>query len=148
MFKRILVPTDGSKLSEEMAVHALELARQLAAEVVFFFATTPSVPDFYGGEGMLIDQASPEELDEAERRRARNVLSALEALAKAAGVPCRSKTVKSDPVFQAIIDVAGQEGCDLICMASHGRRGVRALILGSETQRVLTHSKIPVLVYR
>jgi nucleotide-binding universal stress UspA family protein len=148
MFKNILVPTDGSKLSSDMADHALRLAKDLGAQVTFFFATTETVAEFYGGEGTIIDQASPEILAEEAAKQSHRVLSQLVERARAAGVTCSSVTATSDHPFQAIIDAATERNCDLIFMASHGRRGIKALILGSETQRVLTHSKIPVLVYR
>lgn len=131
-----------------MAGHALRFAREVGAEVVFFFATAKLGEDFYGGEATLIDQASPEEVAAQVKQEAARVLSELEALASAQGVTYVSRTMGHDHPFEAIIQTAESEGCDLIFMASHGRRGIKALILGSETQRVLSHSKIPVLVYR
>lgn len=147
MFKHILVPTDGSQLSGDTAKRAIEFARETSARITFFFAK-PDYPVAFYGEGALIDPTTPDKFAEMAEQQAREILMAHEASAKAAGVSCASVTSISDIPYEAIIAAAEKVGADLIFMASHGRRGISGLLLGSETQKVLTHSKIPVLVYR
>ena len=102
----------------------------------------------YYGEGALIDPTTPEKFAELAEQQAQQTLDFVVQLCDAAGVQVDKLSLTSDIPYQAIIDAATQAGCDLIFMASHGRRGFTALLLGSETNKVLTHSKIPVLVYR
>jgi nucleotide-binding universal stress UspA family protein len=147
MFKHILVPTDGSQLSGDTVKRAIEFARETSARITFFFAK-PDYPVAFYGEGALIDPTTPDKFAEMAEQQAREILTAHEASAKAAGVSCASVTSISDIPYEAIIAAAEKVGADLIFMASHGRRGISGLLLGSETQKVLTHSKIPVLVYR
>lgn len=147
MFKHILVPTDGSQLSGDTVKRAIEFAKETSARITFFFAK-PDYPVAFYGEGALIDPTTPDKFAEMAEQQAREILAAHEASAKAAGVSCASLTSISDIPYEAIIAGAEQVGADLIFMASHGRRGISGLLLGSETQKVLTHSKIPVLVYR
>lgn len=147
MFKHILVPTDGSQLSGDTVKRAIEFAKETAARITFFFAK-PDYPVAFYGEGALIDPTTPDKFAEMAEQQAREILAAHEASAKAAGVACASLTSISDIPYEAIIAAAEEVRADLIFMASHGRRGISGLLLGSETQKVLTHSKIPVLVYR
>lgn len=147
MFKHILVPTDGSELSVETVRRAVSFAREAGARITFFYAK-PDYPVAFYGEGALIDPTTPEKFAEMAERQARDILSRAEALAREGSVECSTLSSVSDVPYQAIIDAAGNCGCDLIFMASHGRRGISGLLLGSETQKVLTHSTIPVLVYR
>lgn len=147
MFKHILVPTDGSQLSTDTAKRAVAFARETGARVTFFFAK-PDYPVAFYGEGALIDPTTPEKFAEMADKQAREVLAGCEKVAAEAGVGCDSSSAVSDIPYEAIIEAADRGGCDLIFMASHGRRGFSGLLLGSETQKVLTHSKIPVLVYR
>jgi nucleotide-binding universal stress UspA family protein len=147
MFKHILVPTDGSQLSSDTSKRAIAFARETGAKVTFFFAK-PDYPVAFYGEGALIDPTTPEKFAEMAEQQAKEILAANEAAAKAEGVACASVSSVSDIPYEAIIAAAEQTGADLIFMASHGRRGISGLLLGSETQKVLTHSKIPVLVYR
>lgn len=147
MFKHMLVPTDGSALSTDTARRAVIFAKESGARITFFFAK-PEYPVAFYGEGALIDPTTPEKFAEMADRQAKEVLSQCEALGRQAGVTCNSIASTSDVPYRAIIDAAGSAGCDLIFMASHGRRGISGLLLGSETQKVLTHSTIPVLVYR
>jgi nucleotide-binding universal stress UspA family protein len=147
MFKHILVPTDGSALSTDTARRAVSFARENGAKVTFFFAK-PEYPVAFYGEGALIDPTTPDKFAEMADRQAKEILAHCEAFAGEAGVACGSVASTSDVPYQAIIDAASAAGCDLIFMASHGRRGISGLLLGSETQKVLTHSTIPVLVYR
>ncbi|HEX8963823.1 MAG TPA: universal stress protein [Rhodocyclaceae bacterium] len=147
MFKHILVPTDGSQLSSEAVRRAVGFAKEAGARVTFFFAK-PDYPVAFYGEGALIDPTTPEKFAEMADKQAADVLAACTAIAAEAGVGCDSISQTSDIPYEAIIDAANDAGCDLIFMASHGRRGISGLLLGSETQKVLTHSKVPVLVYR
>lgn len=144
MYKRILVPTDGSDITQRAIGTAVSLAKAFGAEVF-----TISVKDPYPYSAMSEMQPTlPQEfLDAQEKVAARNVVAVKDACS-AAGVACTGHTVESVSVWEAVVDYAKQHGCDLIVMASHGRRGVQALLLGSETNRVLTHSTIPVLVVR
>ncbi len=147
MFKHILVPTDGSELSTDTIRRAVSFAKEAGARVRFFFAK-PDYPVAFYGEGALIDPTTPEKFAEMAELQAREILDACEKLASAAGIACEAVSVTSEIPYEAIIAEAQEAGCDLIFMASHGRRGISGLLLGSETQKVLTHSNIPVLVYR
>lgn len=147
MFKHILVPTDGSDLSTETVRRAIAFAREANARITFFFAK-PEYPISFYGEGALIDPTTPERFAEMADQQANDILERCNAMAKDAGVDCSSCALTADTPYEAIISAADAGGCDLIFMASHGRRGLSGLLLGSETQKVLTHSKIPVLVYR
>ena len=139
MFKHILVPTDGSQLSIETVRRAVAFAKEVAAKVTFFFAK-PDYPVAFYGEGALIDPTTPEKFAEMADRQAQEILAKASAVALEAGVPSATFDSISDLPYQAIIEAAGHAGCDLIFMASHGRRGFSGLLL--------THSTIPVLVYR
>lgn len=147
MFKHILVPTDGSPLSSDTVKRAIAFAKETGARITFFFAK-PDYPVAFYGEGALIDPTTPDKFAEMAEQQAREILAAHEATAKAEGVASASVSSVSDIPYEAIIAAAEASGADLIFMASHGRRGFSGLLLGSETQKVLTHSKIPVLVYR
>ncbi len=147
MFKHILVPTDGSPLSSDTVKRAIAFAKETGAKVTFFFAK-PDYPVAFYGEGALIDPTTPDKFAEMAEQQAREILAAHESAAKAEGVVSASLSSVSDIPYEAIIAAAETAGADLIFMASHGRRGFSGLLLGSETQKVLTHSKIPVLVYR
>ena len=147
MFKHIIVPTDGSQLSTDTVKRAIAFAKETRAKISFFFAK-PDYPVAFYGEGALIDPTTPDKFADMAQQQAKEILDANEALAKAEGVDCGSVSAVSDIPYEAIIAAAEQVGADLIFMASHGRRGISGLLLGSETQKVLTHSKIPVLVYR
>ncbi len=147
MFKHILVPTDGSPLSMETVKRAVSFSSEAGARITFFYAK-PEYPVAFYGEGALIDPTTPEMFAEMAEQQAQEIIANCEEIAKAANVPCGHRTSTSDIPYEAIIEAAGSTGCDLIFMASHGRRGISGLLLGSETQKVLTHSKIPVLVYR
>jgi nucleotide-binding universal stress UspA family protein len=147
MFKHILIPTDGSEFSMGTVRRAISFAKEAGARVCFFYAR-PDYPVAFYGEGALIDPTTPEKFSEMAEQQAKTILGECETLARVAGVDCHTESVVSDIPYEAIIDCAERAGCDLIFMASHGRRGIAAMLLGSETQKVLTHSKVPVLVYR
>ena len=147
MFKHIFVPTDGSELSRATAQRAVSFAKEAGARITVFFAK-PEYPIAYFGEGALIDPTTPEQFAKSAASEAEAILGKARSAAEAAGVACDSDTAVNEVPYEAIIDAADRHGCDLIFMASHGRRGIAGLLLGSETQKVLTHSKTPVLVYR
>ena len=147
MFKRILVPTDGSQLSQDTARRAVSFAKEAGASITAFYAK-PEYPVTYYGEGALIDSTTPEQFAELAEQQAQQIIGFVDNLCQEAGVVCNKLTLTCDVPYEAIIEAATQSGCDLIFMASHGRRGFSGLLLGSETNKVLTHSKVPVLVYR
>ncbi|NWG32215.1 MAG: universal stress protein, partial [Rhodocyclaceae bacterium] len=122
-------------------------AKETGARITFFYAK-PEYPVAFYGEGALIDPTTPEKFAQMADQQAKEILDVCAQLAAAAGVEYATQSKTSDIPYEAIIETAEAAGCDLIFMASHGRRGLGALLLGSETQKVLTHSKIPVLVYR
>lgn len=145
MFKHILVPTDGSPLSLTAVDKAVAFARETGAKIT---AVTVSEPfHVLSTDSRQLAETRQTYAAHSKAEAARN-LAAAEARAKAAGVACEVVHVEKDHPYEAIIDTATSRGCDLIAMASHGRRGVSAVLLGSETTKVLTHSTIPVLVYR
>lgn len=148
MYRHILIPTDGSKLSTEAAQAAIELARALGARATAFFAAPPATPIVF--KGLVPVGYQPREAhEESIRKAAQSYLRAIEQAAQAAGVPCATLSVTSDYPADAIVAAARRRRCDLIFMASHGRRGVRReSLLGSETQKVLAQSPIAVLVHR
>jgi nucleotide-binding universal stress UspA family protein len=144
MFRKILLPTDGSELSLKAINAAAALAKQLGATLVGFTVVEP-----YSYTG--VSEYRPESLDDFNARMdelANKRLAVVKSVASEQGVTCETHAARSQLPYEAIIDAAKRQGCDLICMASHGRSGLSALLLGSETQKVLTHSSIPVLVYR
>ncbi|HPE03485.1 MAG TPA: universal stress protein [Thauera sp.] len=147
MFKHILVPTDGSALSDSTVARAVSFAKESGARITFFYSQ-PDFPMPIYGEGALIDPTTPEQFAKSAASEAEAILGKARSAAEAAGVACDSDTAVNEVPYEAIIDAADRHGCDLIFMASHGRRGIAGLLLGSETQKVLTHSKTPVLVYR
>ncbi|UCV09481.1 universal stress protein [Dechloromonas denitrificans] len=147
MFKHILVPTDGSPLSQAAVSQAIAFARETGARLTFFCAE-PAFPTMYYGVGAIFDAHAPARFHEEVASVAHDILTAAAKLAGAAGVECTTQALTSDQPYAAIIAAAERQACDLIFMASHGRRGISGLLLGSETHKVLTHSTIPVLVYR
>jgi nucleotide-binding universal stress UspA family protein len=145
MFKHVLIPTDGSTLSQNAIKHAVGLAKHCGAKL----SALNVMPKFhvltYDAE-ML--EATPKEFEKTSKEQSKQFLDFAQQEARAAGVDCEAVTVASDHPYQEIINTAQQRGCDLIVMASHGRRGLEGVLIGSETQKVLTHSHVPVLVYR
>jgi nucleotide-binding universal stress UspA family protein len=145
MFKHILIPTDGSDLSNKAIRYGMALAKASNAKVTGITVTIP-FHVFAIEPEMFTDTA-----DSYKKRTstvATKYLTQLKDAAAAAGVACAVIHAEHEHPYQVIIDAASKNGCDLIAMASHGRRGISAVVLGSETVKVLTHSKIPVLVYR
>ena len=145
MFKNILVPTDGSDLTGKAVEQAIHFAKEIGARITALTVTEPFPVHWI--EPNQFEYAATEYKKYSDAN-AEKVLDAVSATAKLAGVECEILRVEHGHVHQAIIDTAAAQNCDLIVMASHGRRGVSAVVLGSETVKVLTHSKIPVLVYR
>ncbi len=142
MFKHILIPTDGSDLSRKAVLYGVQLAKECGSRVTAITLTEPYRVAWVG------EVLRKDEYEEESRRIAEQALEQVRMAADSAGVPCDAIREVHDQPYRAIIDAAQAKGCDLIVMASHGRRGVSAVLLGSETVKVLTHSTIPVLVYR
>lgn len=147
MFRKILVPTDGSELSGNALVAALKLAEENGASIVALNIQPIYRPPIVA-EVPVADFYSQEEYEKGALEVGGKLLAEAAAQASGASVPCKTLVQLDSSPWEAIIRVARDEGCDLIFMASHGRRGMVGLLLGSETQKVLTHCKIPVLVYR
>ena len=147
MFKHILVPTDGSELSQKAIRSAAILARENGARLTVFHARPELRVPFYD-EYIRIDNDMWKECERLSNEEARRYLDDAVRIGRQEGVEATPLAKDCDLTHQGIIDVATANDCDLIFMASHGHRGLSALLLGSETNKVLTHSKIPVLVYR
>lgn len=147
MFKNILVPTDGSKLSMKAVDRAIEFAKEIGAQLTVL-TVIPPYPVTPAGDGYVLEPISGDAWDKAMNERADKILAGAEKRAKAKDFLIQPLSVRSSLVYDGIIAVAKKRKCDLIVMASHGRRGLSALLLGSETTKVLTHSSIPVLVCR
>ena len=145
MFKHLLLPTDGSPLSEAAVRMGIRFAKSINAKVTGFHAM-PKFRVFTYRTEMLED--TKEEFARDSRAHAQKYLAVVEQAATEAGVSCDVARATSDFPYEAIIEAAEENGCDLIMMASHGRGGMQALLLGSETHKVLTYCPIPVLVYR
>ena len=145
MFKNILVPTDGSDLAAKAVEQGVLFAKEIGAKITAVTVTEPS--NLISVSPTQLEY-TPIEYQKHARAYAETVLGTVSDAAKSAGVVCETLHVEHEQVYQALIEAAEARNCDLIVMASHGRRGVSAVVLGSETVKVLTHSKIPVLVYR
>jgi len=145
MFTHILLPTDGSKLSEAAIHKTVDFAKTIGAKVTGFHVI-PQFHVFTYRTEVLED--TREEFARDSRAHAEKYLAVIQQAAKNTGVQCETVFAVSDHPYESIIQAAKKRGCDLIAMASHGRKGVQGMVLGSETHKVLTHSQIPVLVYR
>jgi nucleotide-binding universal stress UspA family protein len=147
MFKHILLPTDGSKLSERAVRSGIQFAGRIKARVTALHV----IPAFqaFANEGFApLSPALRKRLEDEARARATRMLEGIARQARSRKVRCATLTAASDMPYQEIIATARRKKCDLIMMASHGRRGLSSLLLGSETSKVLLHSKVPVLVVR
>ncbi|MBG6071017.1 MULTISPECIES: universal stress protein [unclassified Polaromonas] len=147
MYKRILVATDGSDLSKTAVGSAIELAAAIGAELVALYVV-PRYPVSYFEGGITI---SVEDIARTEKQwsdKGQAVVDAVQEQAKAQDVIAKAVVAQSDLIAESIISAATKHGCDLVVMASHGRKGIKRVLLGSETQHVLTHSTVPVLVLR
>lgn len=148
MYKRILVPIDGSKLSDRALASAIDLAKLARAPLVVIHVVQRIEPVLFADGYVPAEAAWMAKYEKNAKRRGSRHLRKAAAAAKSAGVRCTTRMVKSSQPHQAIIATARSRNCDLIVMASHGRRGLSALLLGSETTKVLTHCRRPVLVVR
>jgi nucleotide-binding universal stress UspA family protein len=144
MFKRILVPTDGSDITQKALASAVALAKSVNAKL---YTLSVKEPFPYSAISEM-QPTPPQEFFDAQERIAGARVKEVRDIAELSGLQCDAQTVEALHPWEAIIDHAKRHECDLIVMASHGRRGVTALLLGSETQKVLTHTNIPVLVVR
>ena len=147
MYTNLLVATDGSKLSEKAVVHAIGLAKAVGAKVTAFYAA-PDYPDPTYSEGIIYETISRKDYAAMAAASAEKILSKVAKMAGAAGVKCDTRYALSRAPWEAILAAAKKNKCDVIVMGSHGRGGLAALFLGSETQKVLANSKLPVIVAR
>ena len=147
MFKHILIPTDGSGVASKAVRAGVSLAAEMGAKVTGFCAEEPRHLHLHVN-GYKLEKELVVELDRRSHEAAERSVAEVASAAKAAGVTFEPLVVKSLSPYEAIIKAAQEKGCDAIFMASHGHRGFTGLLLGSVTQQVLTHSKIPVLVFR
>jgi nucleotide-binding universal stress UspA family protein len=144
MYTNILVPTDGSEITAKAVQHAIALAKTCGAKL-----STVSIKEPFPYSAISeMQPVPPQEFYDAQERIAAARVKAVVDASAVAGVPCVASTMEAVHPWEAIVDHAKVQGCDLIVMASHGRRGVSALLLGSETQKVLTHCTMPVLVVK
>ena len=150
MYRHILIPTDGSELAEHAVTNGLSLAKSVGAKVTAIIVEDRfdwlRIPETRASQRQALDKLAQH--NEQVEKHAASVLSRAAEAAKQAGVPCDTMRVANARPYQAIIAAASDRGCDLIVMASHGRGGLSAVVLGSVTNKVLTHAKTPVLVYR
>jgi nucleotide-binding universal stress UspA family protein len=146
VFKHILISTDGSSVSNKAAKAGVALASALGAKVTAYCALEELQPIYV--EGYSFDQGVIDGFEKRAREIAQKHVDTISKMAKAAGVPFAAVVTKAVTAYEGIIDAAKKQKCDVIFMASHGRRGLSKLVMGSVTQKVLTHSKIPVVVYR
>ena len=144
MYKRVLIPTDGSDITDKAVVTAVALAKLCGASLVTLCVKEP----FPYSAISEMQPVPPQEFYDAQERIAAGRVKRVMEAAKAEGVACEGATVEAMHPWEAILDAAKQKNCDVIVMASHGRKGMAALLIGSETNKVLTHSPLPVLVVR
>ena len=145
MYKHLLIPIDGSELSIGAVRHGAEFAKSLGAKITLFTVTPP----FNALKpGYILPIRDPEEHRQRETEWAERNLATAKAIVDETGIPCETAHIENSRPYEAIIEAAHARGCDLVLMASHGWRGISAVLLGSETMKVLTHSTIPVLVVR
>lgn len=147
MYERILIPTDGSKLSAKAVQTASELAELTSAQLIFL-QVVPRYPISYFEGGISIPVAQVGQIEKEWSDKAQALVDELKRKAEAKGLKAKALTVRSDLIAESIITCAKKNKCDLIVMASHGRKGLKRLLLGSETTHVLTHSQVPVMVLR
>ena len=145
MFKHILIPTDASSLSRIAVERGLDMAKAMDARVTVLHVQTPF--HVFAADTAAVTDTRPE-YERHAKAKAKEIAAAVQAAAAMKGVNCGVTFVTGEHPYEEIISKAGEQRCDLIVMASHGRKGVKGLLLGSETQKVLTHSSVPVLVYR
>ena len=147
MYQKILVATDGSKLSKKATDSAIELASLCGADLVAL-KVVPRYPQSYFEGGIAIAQEDVKRVEDHWATKAQAIVDAVKKAALLKGVTTKAITVKSDVISEAVLAAARKHKCGLIVMASHGRKGIKRLLLGSETQQVLTHAEIPVLILK
>ena len=147
MFKHVLLPTDGSRTAQKGIQAGIRLAKELGARITAYYALD-AMPAYSYADGYLLGGAVLKELEKRAREQGEKYLAEVVKAAKAAGVPCRTLVTKPATAYQGIVAAAKNQRCDVIFMASHGRGELGTLLLGSVTQKVLAHTKKPVLVYR
>lgn len=147
MYTKILVATDGSTLSKKAVNSAIAMAALMNAELIAL-KVVPRYPQSYFEGGVTVQAAEVDRVEKAWVDHGQAIVDAVQKTALSKGVKAKGITVKSDVVSDAVIATAKKYKCDLIVMASHGRKGIKRVLLGSETQQVLTHTHIPVLVLR
>jgi nucleotide-binding universal stress UspA family protein len=147
MYKHILVATDGSKLSTKAIAHAISLAQATGAKLTAFYAS-PDYPLPAYADGVVYEPVSKKEYSALAEKEATKIFEPILAKAAESKVPCETVHAIAGAPWEAVLSAAKKVKADAIVMASHGRRGVSAMLLGSETQKVLTHSKLPVIVVR
>lgn len=147
MFQHLLVPTDGSELSDRVVHKAVEFSRETGAGITFLFVQ-PNLESLLFGDAALLHTLAPSLLPDAVKRQTEEIMEKAAKIAEAGGVRHACASVVAEEPYSGIICAAQTRGCDAIFMASHGRRGVQGLLIGSQTLKVLTHSKLPVLVFR
>lgn len=147
MYRNLLVATDGSKLSDKATKHAIGLAKAIGATITAFYAA-PDYPMPAFADGVVYEPVSRREYTKMAAQDAEKILGSAATQAKAAGVECKTTYAIAAAPWEAILAAAKKNKADVIVMASHGRRGLAAMLLGSETQKVLTHTKLPVIVVR
>lgn len=146
-YQHLLVPTDGSQLSQRALTQALALAKVLGAQLTLLHVQPP-LPVPLVGMGDMLDPATVDSLTKTAEGESERIVKDAQTAALEAGVAIHTEVVKQDLPYRAIVEAAKRHGCDLIVMASHGRKGLSGLLIGSETQRVLLHAPISVLVVR
>lgn len=146
-YQHLLVPSDGTQLSNQALEQGIFLAKALGAKLTLLHVQPP-LPIPLIGMGDMLDPATVESLSATAARETERIVNEAKVAGEAAGLQIRTEVVKQDLPYRAIVEAARRHGCDLIVMASHGRKGLSGLLLGSETQRVLLHAPIPVLVVR
>lgn len=147
MYRKILVPTDGTSGSLAAVLAATQLAHHLGSAMLALHVRVPYTPPAFA-EIPAIPPMSDEDFEDSLRKASEHMLAAVAAAAQDKGVPCTTLSLSSERVWETILHVGKEEDCDLIVMATHGRRGLAALVIGSEANEVVTHSNIPVLLYR
>ena len=147
MFKHLLVPTDGTDCSLAAVRRAVSFASDAGARITFLHVEH-AFPALYCGEGAIMDASAPEHFHAQSDRQARKILDVAEAVARGQGVECSALALICESPHEAIVEAAEQHDCDLIFMASHGRGGIGHLLMSSVTEKVLSHTTIPVLVHR
>lgn len=148
MYTRILIATDGSELANKGLDHGLSLAKRLNADVTIVTVTEPTLPVASATSAVWVPAFDPTQLDEAKAESARGILEAASKAAEAVGVRATTVHIPNRYPAEGIIHAAEERGANLIVIASHGRRGLGRLLLGSQATEVLTHSKVPVLVIK